>query len=426
MTAPLPKELAPLLAEREDLRRGVLALSAPESLTDPLALDLLRIALGERPWLETFVRALHLCDFVVERNSEWHFAPHIRDALVEQLIEAPELGRFVHRRLLELAEASAPGTDGVSELPRYLHAGVGRTYHATFLSPEAARGYGQLAHRPLSGQEWLAGRLASEQVRLGLIPPDAVEVLFLQGMILYHEKRTSEAEPLLRRVAASPERRHEVAVAAHLVGRLDARRKKRGAEALLRKSLEIGSELGERVHVGQVLHTLGQLVGRDSGRKDEAEQLLRESLEIRWALGERFGVAQVLHTLGQLVGRDSGRKDEAEQLLRESLEIGSELGERFHVAQVLHTLGQLVGRDSGRKDEAEQLLRESLEIGERLNRLNHQAQVLYSLSRVAGVDPDSARELLEASLELNRRIQNRQGQRIVESAIQRLERRQEE
>ncbi|HEU4392141.1 MAG TPA: tetratricopeptide repeat protein [Solirubrobacterales bacterium] len=459
----LPKELAPFLAGREDAERGLLALAGAESLTDPLACDLLQVALGMNGEREDLVASLHLCDFVVERNSEWHLAPRIREALVEQLTTEHELSERVHRRLLELSEPETASADLPDELPRYLQAGVGRAYHATFLSDEGVHQYSRLADQPLSGQQWLAGELATEQVRLGLIPENALEVMFLQGMILYRERRWREAERVLRKVANRSERSHEVAVAAHLVGRMDGRRPSRRksgesflwkslkilrslsdsfgtaqvlhtlgrqigrdrgrrpeAEKLLRESLEIEQTMDNPYGAAQVLHTLGQLVGRERGRRAEAEELLRGSLEIEQAMDSPFGTAQVLHTLGQMVGRDRGRRAEAEKLLRESLEILRALNDSFGAAQVLHTLGQLVGRDRGRRAEAEELLRESLEIGRDLGRRSHQAQVLYTTSQLAGMPPKKAEALLQESLELDRQRKNRHGEQLVERALQRL------
>jgi tetratricopeptide (TPR) repeat protein len=464
MTPTLPDELSLFLAGSETTERNLLALAAAESLTDALAHDLLRVAFGNDARPERFVDTLHLCDFVVERNSEWHFAPRVREVLVQQLTSGRDLSERVHGRLLELAEPGNAPVHLPNELPRYLQADVGRAYHATFLSAEGVHRYARLADQPLSGQQWLAGQLASEQVRLGVIPEDAIEVMFLHGMILYRERRWDEAERLLREVAKRSELRHEVAVATHLVGRIDGRdppRRKR-AEAFLLKSLEIGRALENRFHVAQVLHTLGQLVGRDPDRRAEAEELLQESLESRRTLGDPFDIAQVLqtlgqlvgrdpsrraeaeellqesleiertlgnprgtvqllHTLGQLVGRDPDRRAEAEELLQESLESRRTLGDPFDIAHVLHTLGQLVGRDPDRRAEAEELLHESLEIGRDLNHPNHQAQVLKTLGQLVGRDPSrrvEAEELLQESLKLNRQMHNPGGVRIVERALQ--------
>ena len=160
------------------------------------------------------------------------------------------------------------------EFPRYLREAAGRAYHGVFVdAPGALEEYGAIGEGPRSGQQWLASRLATEQVDLALIPAGSVEVLFLQGMVAYREGRLRDAETKLRKVANADVTRHEVAVAAHLVGSMDAKRyrsRPRG-EKLLRKSLEIGETLGNRNHQAQVLHTLGQLVGRDRRKVRKAE-----------------------------------------------------------------------------------------------------------------------------------------------------------
>jgi hypothetical protein len=320
----MPDEVSPFVVGREITEHSLLVLAAAESLTDALAHDLLRVAFGEDARPKRFVGALHLCDFVVERNSEWHFAPRVRKILVEQLTNERELFERVHGRLLELAEPDAVPTRVPDELPRYLQAGVGRAYHATFLSSEEVHRYGHLADQPLSGQQWLAGQLASEQVRLGVIPEETIEVMFLSGMILYRERRWPEAERLLREVANRPESSHEVAVASHLVGRIDGRRppsRKRG-ESLLWKSLEIGRTLEDSFGTAQVLHTLGQLIGRDRNRRTEAEELLRESLEIGRDLENLNHQAQVLYSTSQLAGMSP---DDAETLLQKSLELNRQM-----------------------------------------------------------------------------------------------------
>jgi uncharacterized protein HemY len=104
----------------------------------------------------------------------------------------------------------------------------------------------------------------------------------------------------------------------------------------------------------------------------EAEELLRESLEIEQTLNDSFGTAQVLHTLGQLVGRDQGRRAEAGELLRESLEIGRDLDHPNHQAQVLYSTSQLAGTPP---DDAEALLRQSLELNRQM-RNSHGEQIV--------------------------------------------------
>ncbi|MGL5824836.1 MAG: tetratricopeptide repeat protein, partial [Nocardioides sp.] len=149
--------------------------------------------------------------------------------------------------------------------------------------------------------------------------------------------------------------------------------------------------------------------------------LLRKSLDILEELGDEFSQSQVLHTLGQLVGRDRKRAAEAEDLLQTSLHIKSRLSDEFGQAQVLHTLGQLVGRDRKRAAEAEDLLQKSLQIGENLSKRNHVAQVFRSLGKlVAGTDRARAIYYLEQSLHVNKEIGNKSGQSIVQKVLNTL------
>jgi uncharacterized protein HemY len=56
-------------------------------------------------------------------------------------------------------------------------------------------------------------------------------------------------------------------------------------------------------HQAQALHTLGQLLGKDSSRAKEAEELLRRSIELLVQVNDKHGQAQALHTLGQLLNK---------------------------------------------------------------------------------------------------------------------------
>jgi tetratricopeptide (TPR) repeat protein len=464
-TASLPSDVAIVLNASAEVERSLTVLSAPESLTDNLARYLL--AEVDADLVPRLLDALHLCDFVIERNSEWILSPHARQYLQEQLMKQRELMLTIHANLLRLSDSTELQA-AVENIPRYLTVGPGKAYHSAFIDAQAGLAeYSRIALAGLPGQQWLATKLAREQQELRVLPKDVFELDFLQGMVYYREGRTVEAIALLRRVASAPVARVEVAIAAHLVGRFDGKRHRPQkaellldrsleinqvlknefgqaqvlhtlgqligrnrnrtgeAEQLLRQSLAIETELGDgqpqALHQAQVIHTLGQLIGRNRNRTGEAEQLLRQSLAIETEAGNAYGQAQVLHTLGQLIGRDRKRTDEAEQLLRQSLAIETELGNRSSEAAVLHTLGQLIGRDRKRTDEAEQLLGKSLNLGESLGIKSHQAQVLYTMGRIRAIsDPDDAMALLERSLVLNQELHNHSGINIVNRQLARL------
>jgi hypothetical protein len=73
MTQAPSTDVSIFLAAGKPFETALIALSAAESLTDDVAVDLLGVADVERA--DVLVRALHVCDFVVERNSEWNLAP---------------------------------------------------------------------------------------------------------------------------------------------------------------------------------------------------------------------------------------------------------------------------------------------------------------------------------------------------------------
>ena len=402
-------DLAVFLHGNSEIARGLTVLAAAESLTDALAIELITQArIDVNP--QRLIRSLHLCDFVVERNSEWQFAVGARRYLSSMLLDSQDLASGTHRLLLDVASAST--IEARDDVPRYLQDLTGIAYHKAFLAVDAALAdYSTIAMRARSGQQWLASTLAREQQDVGILPQGALEVDFLQGMVRYREGRIRDAERLLRPIADSSQRRIEVAIAAHLVGRLDGRRpgSRRRGEELLRRSVSINEELGNELHVAQVLHTLGQLIGRDHSRLAEAEDVLRRSLAVREPIGDLFGTAQVLHTLGQLIGRDRSRLSEAEELLRRSLTMGEALRNEAHIAQVLHTLGQLVGRDRSRPSEAEKLLRRSLAIEAMGDDQSGMAQVLHTLGQLIGRDRSrlsEAEELLRRSLTMGEALRN--------------------
>ncbi len=358
----------------------MIALSAAESLTDDLAAYLLELAgMQER---EALISALHVCDFVFERNSEWHLAARARDYLLRRLLERRELFRAAHGRLLEVSRSPAL-REQFSEIPRYLLEGTGRAYHSSALNPAVGLlRYSDVAVSDARGQQWLAARLAREQQTLGILPRESLEIDFLQGMVYYREGRVADAEPLLRRVAGFMIPRREVAIALYIVGRLDGRR----------------------------------------GRTRRAEAELNRSLEIERNLGNAFGEALVLHALGQLIGRDRQRASQAEELLRRSLEVGEQLENRQHQAQVLHTLGQLIGRDRQRASQAEELLRRSLELLQNLDDALGQAQVLYTWGKIRSrSDRQEGIGLLRRSLAINEEKHNSEGVELVRRELRRMQ-----
>jgi tetratricopeptide (TPR) repeat protein len=372
----LPDDVkAYLVAAGEKFQSPLYALCAAESLTDEVATQLATVAGLEENEAIRFVRALHYADFVIERNSEWHFTSQMRSHLSAGLINQPKLFSAAHSLLFEISVTGDPKCAGES-IPRYLLSGVGKAFHKSANSPaDGLKLYTEAASMELVGTQWLLGRLAIEQQEQGILPSGAIEPPFLRGMTLYQERRFNEAEDFLRRVIKSEENREEVAISCHLVGKIDSRKPGMQAEAeeLLRRSIGIGEKIHHEHHLAQALHTLGQLIGKDRNRVKEAEELLRRSLALLEKLHDQHGQAQALHTLGQLIGKDRNRVKEAEELLRRSLETSKH--NMNHQAQVLFTLGKLIWDIA--KPEAEQMLRRSLEIN-RISK-NHKMQKMVQV-----------------------------------------------
>ena len=413
IAASLPDDVkAYLVAAGEKFQPPLSALCAAESLTDEVAIQLSTVAGLEEKEAIRFVRALHHADFVIERNSEWHFNSQMRTYLSANLVNQPTLFSAAHSLLFEISVTGDPKCAGES-IPRYLLSGVGKAFHKSASSAvDGLKLYMEAASRELDGTQWLLGRLAIEQQEQGILPKGAVEPPFLRGMTLYQERRLNEAEYFLRRVIKSEEIREEVAISCHLIGKMDSRKPgmHAAAEELLRRSIEIGEKIHHEHHLAQALHTLGQLVGKDRSRVKEAEELLRRSLALLVKLHDQHGQAQALHTLGQLVGKDRSRVKEAEELLRRCLALDKT---QHGQAQALHTLGQLVGKDRSRVKEAEELLRRSIEIGEKIHHEHHLAQALHTLGQLVGKDRSrvkEAEELLRRSLALLVKLHDQHGQ----------------
>ncbi|SDL29881.1 Tetratricopeptide repeat-containing protein, partial [Geoalkalibacter ferrihydriticus] len=302
-----PSELKSFLSGAgEAFMRPLIALGVAESLTDEVATQLAVLSGLSKREANGLVKSLHFCDFVVERNSEWHFSSQVIECLNAEMACQDELVHKAHSLLLEIAMTGDIKCAG-NTIPRYLLSDIGRAYHKSPLSPEEGlKIYASAADKKISGSQWLLGKLAIAQQNKGILPPEAIEPSYIRGMTYYREGQQKEAEYFLGRVVESTEIRVEVAIACHIVGRLLARKrgKRDEAEKLLRRSLLIGEDINHKHHQAQVLHTLGQLIGENRNRSDEAEKLLRRSLDLLKKLKDKHGQAQALHTLGQLIGKN--------------------------------------------------------------------------------------------------------------------------
>lgn len=344
-----PSDVSILESVNAEVRRGLAALSAPDSLTDALALDLL-VSINVED-AQKFLSMVHACDFVVHRLNEWRLTIPARNYLRSQLQGRNELHERLH---LHLTALTAPQSEwGNSEvLPHYLLEGPGRAYHTSELNPdEGLKLYAELGHVDEPRINWLGARLAAEQQERGVLPEDAAQLRFLRAMWLYRDGRTAEAIELLRPSAESKAETKEAAVATHLVGRFDVIRGQgkgsAGGIKMLRRSLRLARVLGLETHEAHVAHSLAlAILTREPWQRAAAFELLDRSLELCVKHDDLFGQAKVLHTWGQGLEQSPSvaERKRGQAFLRESLELGVELGEVKHQTEVLRSLLRVVRR----------------------------------------------------------------------------------
>jgi tetratricopeptide (TPR) repeat protein len=284
--------------------KALAALACAESLTDKVALAIYEQVPAPGIAAADFVSAFKYSGLTEPRNSEWNLMPTVR----QELLASPELNSdaklAIHQSLLALGLEEANRQKAGTDVPSYLFTEAGRAYHLAGAGRvnEALEHYSEASKGALTGAQWLGAILAEEQEHLGVLPKGRVETTFLRALVLWREGQKQAAMPLFRQVAATDLTRREVAIALHILGNDNRRGQRKEAERELRRSIEIGTEVGNRFHVAQALHSLGNLLTRWD-RYEAAEQAYRESIEIGTDLGNRFHVAQTLHSLGNLLTR---------------------------------------------------------------------------------------------------------------------------
>jgi hypothetical protein len=357
-----PTDLRPFFDAGEDAFRGVIALSGAESLTDDLADHLLKKLGFEVP--SGLIPAFHVCDFVVERRSEWRFSETARDFLRKQLRLDPDLEARAHGVLLELGQV---GQTPDVRLPRYLLDPAGHAYHSAVLNHETALGeYSRVAVSGPPRSKWLAVQLALEQQSDGILPPTAIEVKFLRGMLHYDQEELAAAKVFLGEVADIQETRIEVAIAKYILADLAAQKSfDAPVEAQLQDSLGMARKLEDAPHEARVLFVLGDRVGAVSGRGKEAEKHLIASLVIATGLQDSLYESRILQRLGEIAGQDPGRLGEAVGFLRHSLDLAEMRGHLPQQAQASLSLGTLLAKQN--PEEAMRLLIASRDAHERLD-----------------------------------------------------------
>ena len=124
----------------KDVADALFVLSAAVALTDEVAFRLIETCVPVVSSVGSFIDLLHLADFVVERNSEWHIQIDEREFLLQRLYESPELAEKAHAVLYVIAQETQDADPSlVGEIvPSYLTRPVGLAYHAALSDPEQA------------------------------------------------------------------------------------------------------------------------------------------------------------------------------------------------------------------------------------------------------------------------------------------------
>ena len=180
------------------------------------------------------------------------------------------------------------------------------------------------------------------------------------------------------------------------------------ANALMRESLDIARQLGDKQGVAVSLNALA-VVARDNGELAEAHALFQESLGVWRELGDLKAIARALSNLANVL-KLQGEYDHARSLHAECLAIFQGLGDRTGVAWSLNNQGD-VARDQGDSAAARVLYEQGLEMFRVLGDRWGIAGTLADLGTLAreGKDCVAAQALYRESLRIFRELDHKRG-----------------
>ena len=408
--------------------RTLQVLAVAESLTDPVAEELYGIAPIVGISGQSFLDALRQASFIQPRNSEWSIERSARDALLESSDQDDEALVRAHQLLLRYTENPDAALAG-DVVPNYLYTLGGRAYHQAGAGQvdKAIGNYGEAAVDHYNGAQWLAAQLADFQERLGVLPNDRWELLFLRAITLFREGKRDQARPLIERVVKIGKESRQTAMALNILGNMVSRTDPLRAEALFRSGIDMDSrfENAHGVAIGQ--HNLGRLIGRDRRRFEEARSLLTDSIRYGEINGKLQHTAQARHSYGYLLNqfRYKAEGNEAERQLRQAIEELAAAHDLSGAGQVMHTLALLVVRDPDRGAEAEALFRRSIEIGERTGDQVGVAMRTFTLGKeLSGrlARPDDGFVTLQRAREMMLALRKMKEVRLIDERIAELKR----
>ncbi len=181
------------------------------------------------------------------------------------------------------------------------------------------------------------------------------------------------------------------------------------AEMLLRESLALSREIGDRPGIARSLCTLGSLA-RARSSYSEARSLLEEALATYKELGDKKGVAYTRETLAQ-VFTAQGDYASARALHEANLLLYTALGERYQTDQVLYSLARVLFLSRGDQAKAYDLAQESLSL---FQEVGHKQSIGYTLGLLGQMhlsrgEIARARQLSEESVAILKRVGDRTG-----------------
>lgn len=211
-------------SDSEWARNMMRALATAESLTDALAIKILGQQGIEVNIAEQFLKLLRCTNIVMRRNNGWSIDEDIRRML---LLEAREKAidlSDIHRLLIDISNSQE--YFDARDIPHYLLTKAGQAYHMAEIgvTQKSLSLYAESAESHDPGEIWLAGKLASEQQANGVLPPNAIEPIYLLALALYRDGDIEAAYSQFLKVVSSENRSEPVARSLQLIGMIEANR----------------------------------------------------------------------------------------------------------------------------------------------------------------------------------------------------------
>jgi predicted ATPase len=218
--------------------------------------------------------------------------------------------------------------------------------------------------------------------------------LFCAGVLGVEQGDYASADALLRESLEISRQLGDKQGAAVCLNALAVNARDRGdvpvARSLFEESLGLWRESGDPRAVARSLSNLASIV-KLQGDSDHASSLYAECMSIFQGLGDRMGVAWSINHQGD-VARDQCDSAAARALYEQALAIFRELGDRWGIAGTLADLGSLA-REQGNYFAASSLYRESIKIFQELDHKRGIARLLECFAGAAAVQLEAERSL---------------------------------